>query len=1114
MFKEKNIRLMKIKNELKLFRKFYILLIGFLVLVNTTQVFAQNANINLNVKDVTVEELLNTIEQKTNYRFLYSKQIVDVNRKVSLNAVNEKVEKVLQKIFDGTDITYQIDRNQVVLRELTTTPKNEKISGIITDEYGMEIVGATVKLEGSSIGTITDIDGKFSLDAPLDGRLAVSFIGYDPLVVSIGGKTSVNIILKESVETLDELVVIGYGTQRRSLVTNAISKVKIDESNMRRTTTSPSQLLEGRVAGLTVGTTSGNLGTGERVSIRGASSLSASNQPLYVVDGIPITNSNANIYNFGESMSSLSTLNLTDIESIEVLKDAASAAIYGSRGTNGVVVITTKSGQQGKSDIQLNVNTGISTFANRNKLKFASSDMYVMQYNEGVDNYNNQYDLQVGDANYKVHIANPFEGLPDSDWLSYITQTGHSFNGDLSFSGGVNKTNYYIGGNITSMEGIIKTNALQKINLKAKISHEVRKWLEIGANVSGNYLRNTQVPGANLGTTIIARTVEQRPFDRPIKPNGDYYLGGTDELMFHNPIQILNEQKVYFDNYRYLGGYYAMLKLNNKFTWRTSFNSDMAYTYDYSYYNENHPYGTGVGRIIEYNRFNKNILVENVGHYNDSFDNFNLGLMVGHSFQKSATNTTLVDGRGFPSPAFDVNSVASEIYDASGSLSEFAMESYFGRATMAYLEKYLMTLTLRTDGSSKFAPSTRWGWFPSASLGWNVSKEEFMKDTGVDMKFRVSYGKTGNQDGISNYAYQSLMSGGKNYGETSGIAITSFGNDELTWETADQYDIGLDMELLKGRINIILDAYLKKTNNLLYSMPIHATTGVTSIMSNIGSMRNQGVEFSINTDFNIGQVNWLAQFNIATNQNKITALLGDDLPLSIGANRALQVGKELGAFYLFQMEGIYQYDGEVPKEFYDLGIRAGDVKWLDADGNNIINDSDRQVMGAPTPDFFGGLNNSFKYKNFQLDIFFTYMYGNKVYNQRKGTTIGRLGARFAVLEDYVNNRWTGPGSTNKYPRAINSDTNNDRNSDRWLEDGSFIRLRNATLSYHIPQKYLSRLNVKSLRLYAQGDNLFLLTRYSGYDPEVSTESDPRLSGVDLLNVPQPRTISFGANISF
>lgn len=1114
MFKEKNIRLMKIKNELKLFRKFYILLIGFLVLVNTTQVFAQNANINLNVNDVTVEELLNTIEQKTNYRFLYSKQIVDVNRKVSLNAVNENVEKVLQKIFDGTDITYQIDRNQVVLRELTTTPKNEKVSGIITDEYGMEIVGATVKLEGSSIGTITDIDGKFSLDAPLDGRLAVSFIGYDPLVVSIGGKTSVNIILKESVETLDELVVIGYGTQRRSLVTNAISKVKIDESNMRRTTTSPSQLLEGRVAGLTVGTTSGNLGTGERVSIRGASSLSASNQPLYVVDGIPITNSNANIYNFGESMSSLSTLNLTDIESIEVLKDAASAAIYGSRGTNGVVVITTKSGQQGKSDIQLNVNTGISTFANRNKLKFASSDMYVMQYNEGVDNYNNQYDLQVGDANYKVHIANPFEGLPDSDWLSYITQTGHSFNGDLSFSGGVNKTNYYIGGNITSMEGIIKTNALQKINLKAKISHEVRKWLEIGANVSGNYLRNTQVPGANLGTTIIARTVEQRPFDRPIKPNGDYYLGGTDELMFHNPIQILNEQKVYFDNYRYLGGYYAMLKLNNKFTWRTSFNSDMAYTYDYSYYNENHPYGTGVGRIIEYNRFNKNILVENVGHYNDSFDNFNLGLMVGHSFQKSATNTTLVDGRGFPSPAFDVNSVASEIYDASGSLSEFAMESYFGRATLSYLERYLMTLTLRTDGSSKFAPSTRWGWFPSASLGWNISKEEFMKDTGVDMKFRVSYGKTGNQDGISNYAYQSLMSGGKNYGETSGIAITSFGNDELTWETADQYDIGLDMELLKGRINIILDAYLKNTNNLLYSMPIHATTGVTSIMSNIGSMRNQGVEFSINTDFNIGQVNWLTQFNIATNKNKITALLGDDLPLSIGANRALQVGKELGAFYLFQMEGIYQYDGEVPKEFYDLGIRAGDVKWLDADGNNIINDSDRQVMAAPTPDFFGGLNNSFKYKNFQLDIFFTYMYGNKVYNQRKGTTIGRLGARFAVLEDYVNNRWTGPGSTNKYPRAINSDTNNDRNSDRWLEDGSFLRLRNTTLSYHIPQKYLSRLNVKSLRLYAQGDNLFLLTRYSGYDPEVSTESDPRFSGVDLLNVPQPRTISFGVNISF
>lgn len=1077
---------------------------------------AQSTTTSINMKNVAVEEVLNAIEAKTDFRFLYNKQIVDVTRKVSINMNRAEVKQILSKIFEGTDITFSIDGKQIVLRKTekkNEKPQTKKVTGQVYDNSGIEIVGATVKLEGSNTGTITDLDGKFSIDAPDNGVLNVSYIGFNPEVIRIEGKSSLRITLREDVKALDELVVIGYGTQRRSMVANAISKVKIDESNMRNVA-SPSQLLEGRVAGLTISTTSGNLGTGERMSIRGASSLSASNEPLYVVDGIPITNSNANVYNFGESMSSLASLNLTDIESIEVLKDAASAAIYGSRATNGVVVITTKSGKAGRSDIKVNINTGFSQFANKHKLKFADSDMYIMQYNEGVDNYNRQYGLKVGDANYKTYISNPFQGLPDSDWLSYITQTGHSFNGDVSFSGGANKTNYYIGGNISSQEGVIKTNALQKINLKAKINHEVRPWLEIGANLSGNYMKNSQVPGANLGSTIIARAIEQRPFDRPLKPDGSYYLGGTDELLFHNPVQILNEQTAYFDNFRYLGNFYATIKLNNKLSWKSSINTDISYTYDYTYYNENHPYSTGAGRIIEYNRLAKNILTENILNYNDKFDNLSLGVMLGHAFQKTGTNTTMVDGRGFPSPAFDVLSVASEIYDASGSLSEFAMESYFGRSTLSYLEKYIMTLTLRTDGSSKFAPETRYGWFPSASLGWNISKEDFMKDAEIDMKFRMSYGKTGNQDGIGNYAYQSLMSGGKNYGQISGIATTAFGNNKLTWETADQYDIGLDMEFLKGRVNVIVDGYLKNTNNLLYSMPVHATTGVTSIMSNIGSMQNIGLEFTLNTDFKIGNIDWVSQFNIATNKNEITALIGDDKPMSIGANRALQVGKELGAFYLFKMDGIYQYDGEVPQEFYDLGIRAGDVKWFDADQNNIINDNDRQIMDAPTPDFFGGWSNSFRYKGFQLDAFITYMYGNKVYNQRKGSTIGRLGSRNTVLEHYVNNRWTGPGTTNKYPRAINSDTNNDKNSDRWLEDGSFIRLRTLTLSYNFSSKQLAKIKLKGLRLYAQGDNLLLLTRYSGYDPEVSTETDPTLSGVDLLAVPQPRSISFGANISF
>ncbi len=381
------------------------------------------------------------------------------------------------------------------------------------------------------------------------------------------------------------------------------------------------------------------------------------------------------------------------------------------------------------------------------------------------------------------------------------------------------------------------------------------------------------------------------------------------------------------------------------------------------------------------------------------------------------------------------------------------------------------------------------------------------------MKFRLSYGKTGNQDGIGNYAWQPLMSGGINYGNNSGMAVTSMGNNKLTWETADQYDFGFDLGFWNGKLNMIADIYLKNTNNLLYSMPLHGTSGFTSITSNIGSMRNYGVEFSINGHLNIGKVNWTSSFNISHNKNKLTKLLGDDL-LPIGANRALKVGAELGAFYLFRMDGLYQYDGEVPQPLYDLGVRAGDVKYHDVDNNGIINDNDRVLTGSSNPDFFGGWNNTFKYKGFQLDVFFTYMYGNDVYAEW-AVTATRPGYRMAITEDVAKNRWTAPGSSNKYPRAVNTLCgHNSKNSTRFLEDGSFIRLRSLTFSYTFPQVMLQKIRLKGLRLYVQGDNLLLFSKYSGWDPEVSKNMDPQYFGVDLYGVPPSRSVNFGINLSF
>lgn len=1081
---------------------------------------ASAQRVTLDMQNAKLEKVLGQITQQTGLVFNYTRPTINPDKRVSVSVKQAELESVLRQLFDADGIVYEIKDGKVYLADRkggvnpppALSAARQRYAGRIVDAAGNPVVGASVVIRGSTTGVSSDIDGRFAIEAREGEVLSVSFVGYTPQTITLGAKTMLTLTLREDTSELEEVVVVGYGTQRRSLVTSAISKVQMNESNMRQVA-SPTQLLSGRVAGVTTSTGSGNLGSGERMVIRGSSSLSAGNEPLYVIDGIPITNTNANLVDFGEDMSSLATLNISDIESIEVLKDAASAAIYGSRANNGVIVITTKSGKEGKSEVHLNFNTGVTRFANVGKIKMADSGLYVRDFNEGVDNYNRQYGYKPGDSGFKKHIQNPFGTLPDTDWMDLILQTGTFYNGDVSFSGGNVKTRYYVGANYNHQTGVIRTNKMEKMNFKVKISHEFTPWLEVGANVSGNYIKNHQIPGANSGTTIIGRSIQQRPFDRPYKPNGDYYVGGTDELVFHNPMQILDEETAYIENMRYLGNFYATFKYKDKFAFKSSVNTDITQIYDYTYYNENHPYGKGVGRIVDYNRTIKNILVENFATYNDKFGDFSLSAMLGHSFQKVTTRSAKLDGSGFPSPSFDVVGVASSLDAYSGSLSNYAMESYFGRATFSYKDRYVLTATLRTDGSSKFARDNRWGWFPSVSLGWNISKENFMKDSDTELKFRVSYGKTGNQEGIGSYAYQALMSGGYNYGNGSGIAVSTFGNRDLTWEKADQFDAGFDITLFKGRVNIMADAYYKKTKDLLYSTPIHSTTGVTSIISNIGSMRNIGAELTINTHFNFGPLSWLSQFNIATNRNKLTELLGDDKPISIGANRALQVGKEVGAFYLFIMDGIYQYDGEVPAEQYAQGIRAGDVKWRDVDDNNLINDNDCQVIGSSNPYFSGGWNNTFRYKGVSLDVFFTYMYGNDVYAAWKINT-SKLGHKNGVLAEEARNRWTGPGSTDLHPRSVSGDTNNTRNSDRWLEDGSFLRLRSLTLSYTFPEKISRRLAMKSLRVYFQGDNLWLATRYSGWDPEVSNNLDPRFMGVDNFSVPQPRMFCFGLNVTF
>ncbi len=617
-------QIVSVKNFLRQpLKRLLALCLSVTVLIQTAAAQDQ-VKVSLKAQDVSIEKVLNTLKTKYGLSFVMRTDGIDLEHKVSVDAKNETLSSVLNNIFSSQDLNIEITDKVIRLSHRSAEKNVAKpyvIKGVVRDQNGIGVPGASVFEYGTANGVTTDIDGNFSITLHGGGTLLeCACLGYDSATQEVTPKSgNINFVLRESAEFIDEVVVVGYGTMKRSLVTSAISKVEIDEGNMRQVT-SPAELLNGRVAGVTSMTGSGNLGSGERMTIRGASSISAGNEPLYVIDGIPITNSNANLTDLGEDLSSLSVLNLSDIESIEILKDAASAAIYGSRATNGVVVITTKSGKEGASNVRVNFNTGVSQFPNIGKLRMADSDLYIKVFNEGVDNYNRQYGLTPSDSDYKEHIYNPFGNLPDTDWLKLITQIGAFYNADVSFSGGNKKTNWYIGANYNHKEGIIKTNKLEKMNFKVKVNHQFNSWLEIGANTSANYMKNWKVPGPNAGTMIIGRALLQRPFDRPYKPDGSYYVGGTDELTFHNPMQILNEEKAYVENLRFLGSYYINLKFwKDKITFKNSLNTDVTQYYDYTNYNANHPYGKGIGRIIDRNQTVKNILLESVINYSDSY---------------------------------------------------------------------------------------------------------------------------------------------------------------------------------------------------------------------------------------------------------------------------------------------------------------------------------------------------------------------------------------------------------------------------------------------------------------------------------------------------------------
>lgn len=1005
--------------------------------------------------------------------------------------------------------------SKMLTKEYVVTKKN--VNGTIVDKDGNPLIGVTIFEKGTDNGCITDFNGQYQLSlSNRDAVIVISYVGYKTQELK-GDQLVEKIVLEEDAVALDELVVVGYAVQKKKELTGSTSSLKASDKKLS-VTTSLDQMMQGNLSGVNITNASGMPGGAVRVSIRGVGSINGSNEPLFVIDGIPVSNSDNSGVNgrFGGSVQNpLSMLNPNDIESIDVLKDAAATAIYGSRATNGVVMVTTKRGKKGqRTTVNLSASYGLQSLPK--EIEMADSDLYLTVRNEAVNNYNTQNNLKPGDNLYKTLEVNPRPGQPDTDWIDLITHDQAAVqNYEVSVSSGSEKTRFYSSLGYFDQEGIILTNRFRRYSLRTNVDHDISNAFQTGVSIALSKTINNRVLNDNVGNGIFTRSIEQRPFDVPFKEDGRYMIGGVD-IPRHNGIQVLNEQKSKNEWYRVLANAYLTIKLLEGLEYKLSLSGDIRYSNDYLKLTKDHPYGSPKGEITDYRSMMQNYLIDNTLTYTKQIKDFNFTALGGYSMQEINTDASSIVGKDFPSSQFDYINAAGRINSASTTGGKNRLISTFFRLNMGYADRYLFTFSIRADGSSKFADGNQWGYpFPSVSGAWRISNESFFPKDGIisDLKLRASWGMTGNQEGIGNYDSRSLANGGHNYNGQDGIAITTLANPDLKWEKSDQTNIGLDLSLFNDRVTVGMDYFIKNTKDLLYDRPLHTTTGFSSITQNIGSMRNTGFEFNVESH-NImnDRFSWDTQFNISTIKNKLTSLI-DEKPIPVG-NHVLQVGQPIGSFYMYKMDGIYQDNQEVPEKLYAKGVRAGDIKYADKDNDGDLTPADKEIVGKPLPDFFGGLTNRFRYGNFDLTIFNTFSVGNDVY----ATGMGGIDAvghnNYGMRKDIAANRWTGPGTNNSIPRAMIS-THNTQASTYLLHDGSYFKFKDVTLGYTLPSNLTQKLNISNMRVYLSAQNLWTISSYPGYDPEVSySVNNSKTMGEDAMTVPQLRTFVCGFNLTF
>lgn len=1028
----------------------------------------------------------------------------DINKDIPRDSTSQ--DSVISKPFvtDTTKVATQPDtvKSKTIATD-TSGVAGPVISGIITSaEDKMPIPGASVVIKGTSNGSVTDVNGAYTIKAAPSDVLVFSFVGLQSMEIPVNDQTKIDVALLNEPKLLKEVVVVGYGTMDRANLTSSVSSIG---SNDLENDPMPSvtQAIQGKAGGVQVTQKGGSPGGGISIRIRGTTSINASSDPLYVVDGVPV-NSNTNFtggsdFNFGggtQGINILASINPSDIESVEVLKDAASSSIYGARAANGVVLITTKRGKTNSSSISLNAYAGVSQVPNERKYKMMGTQDYI--------SYMKDYYGYKG-VPVPAQILN---GDVNTDWQDEIFRTAPMQSYELSASGGSEKTQYYTSMGYYNQEGVILNSGFDRMSARLNLDHQHSEKLKFSTNINLTRAlnRRTQEENSKEGST---KNGFVAPPNIPVyDANGDYAF---DNVITNreNPVAMLKLPTNTAETFRILGNVSADYQIVKGLSFRTNWGVDMSYIDENFFMPPNGIRFVASSKGLGGARSTKDQLWlnENTLTYDKGFGDHHINLLGGISFQES--KYSFVDARrtNFATNDIPVISAGGTLSGANASVQGWSIVSYFARFNYSLKNKYLFTANYRIDGSSRFGANNKYGQFPSFAAGWRVSQEEFMADAKAisNLKLRASWGLTGNQN-IPNYASASLYNGGSNYLNQPGFAPGTLGDPNLGWETTAQTDIGLDLGLFKDRISILADYYIKNTSDLLLSVQVPRTTGYQTTYQNAGEIQNKGFEFEISTKNIEGKFRWNTSFNMTFNRNKVMSLPNGDLFGGLGGTLNIaSVGLPLGTFYGWQMVGVNPQTGVI------------DFAKNDESAGPPSDPLDRKIIGNPNPDFFGGITNSFFYQGFDLSIMGQFVYGNDIFNYNQFSILSGSSDSNNGSIDW-NRRWRQPGDITDVPRPTPGVFDNATVSSRFIEDGSFFRLRNITLGYTLPGKVLDRIKVKTLRIYATVQNAYVFTKYKGYDPEVSSSIggiNPGLEyGFDYGSYPQPRIFTGGINLTF